>query len=152
MSPAAQVELGRSIFAAHTDEEIRASFPVFHALRPYLQEQSFLAQVRRQQQQGYHILALRSDGIIKSVAGYRLCEFLAWGKVLYIDDLATLPGEKSLGFGSALLDHLIELAQQERCQGLHLDTGYARHAAHRLYLRKGLQLNCHHLALEFDYA
>jgi GNAT superfamily N-acetyltransferase len=97
-------------------------------------------------------VALRSDGDIKSVAGYRFCEFLAWGKVLYIDDLATLPGEKSQGFGGALLDHLIELAQQERCQGLHLDTGYARHAAHRLYLRKGLQLSCHHMALEFDYS
>ena len=36
-----------------------------------------------------------------------------------------------------------------QCDGLHLDPGYARHDAHRLYLRKGLQFNSHHLALQF---
>ena len=36
-----------------------------------------------------------------------------------------------------------------QCDGLHLDPGYARHDAHRLYLSKGLQFNCHHLALQF---
>ena len=49
----------------------------------------------------------------------------------------------------ALLDWLVQHAQENHCCGLHLDSGYARHAAHRLYLNKGLQLNCHHFALEF---
>ena len=94
------------------------------------------------------MLALKHEGMVRSVAGFRFAEFLAWGKVLYIDDLATLSGETSRGFASSLLDWLIDHARSHQCQGVHLDTGYARHAAHRLYLRKGLQLNCHHLALE----
>ena len=136
------------IFIAATDTEIRSCFPVFSALRPHLAEDDFLPRVRRQQPQSYRILALRHQGRIKSVAGFRLAEFLAWGKVLYIDDLATLPGETGQGFAGSLLDWLAGHARAHACDGLHLDSGYARHAAHRLYLRKGLHLGAHHLALE----
>ncbi len=137
------------IFIANTDAEIESCFPVFSVLRPHLKEEDFVPQVRRQQAQGYRILALEDEGVVKSVAGFRLAEFLAWGKVLYVDDLSTLPGETSKGFAGSLLDWLIDHAKSSGCNGIHLDTGYARHAAHRLYLRKGLQFNCHHLALEF---
>lgn len=138
------------IFIANTDAEIESCFPAFSALRPHIEQKNFLAQIRRQQTQAYQILALRHEGVVKSAAGFRLTEFLAWGKVLYIDDLTTLPGETSKGFAGSLLDWLIDHARSNQCQRVHLDTGYTRHAAHRLYLRKGLQLSCHHLALEFN--
>ena len=138
------------IFTANTDAEILSCFPAFSALRPHLAQEHFLAQIRRQQAQSYRILALRHKGVIKSAAGYRIAEFLVWGKVLYIDDLSTLPGETSQGYAGSLLDWLIDYAKAEQCQSVQLDTGYARHAAHRLYLRKGLQLSCHHLSLQFN--
>lgn len=137
------------IFIASTDEDINLSFPAFKELRPQLNFAEFLPQVRRQESQSYRILALRHRGIIKSAAGFRFCEFLAWGKILYIDDLTTLPNARGNGFAGALLNWLIEHAKSTGCNGVHLDTGYARHAAHRVYLEKGFQLNCHHLALEF---
>lgn len=136
------------IFIANTDVEIESCFPAFKVLRPHIEKNNFLHQVRRQQTQSYQILALRHEGLVKSAAGFRFAEFLAWGRVLYIDDLTTLPGETSQGFAGSLLDWLINHAKSNQCQGLHLDTGYARHAAHRVYLRKGFQLNGHHLALE----
>jgi GNAT superfamily N-acetyltransferase len=95
------------VFMVETDAEIVSCFPVFKALRPHLEQGGFLAQVRRQQKVSYQILALKHDGVIKCVAGFRLAEFLAWGRVLYIDDLATLPGATSQGFAGALLDWLI---------------------------------------------
>lgn len=136
-----------SLAIAHTDAEIQACFPAFQALRPHLQAGEFLARVRRQQAQGYQILALEQRGAIQSVAGFRCAEYLAWGKILYLDDLSTLPEARGQGFAETLLDWLIEHARAQQCQALHLDSGYARHAAHRLYLRKGLQLSSHHFAL-----
>jgi GNAT superfamily N-acetyltransferase len=138
------------IFIANTDNEITACFPVFSALRPHIQENEFLPQVKRQQNQSYQILALRDNGLIKSVAGFRFCEFLAWGKILYIDDLSTLPEARSNGYAESLLDWLIEYAKPSDCKALHLDSGYNRNAAHRLYLRKGLKLSSHHLDLVFN--
>lgn len=140
--------MSAEIFIANTDAEIESCFPVFSVLRPHLQRGDFLPQVRRQQEQSYRILALKEDGLVKSAAGFRLAEFLAWGKVLYIDDLSTLPGERSNGFAGSLLDWLVGHARIHGCRAVHLDTGYARHAAHRLYLRKGMQMNGHHVALE----
>ncbi len=135
------------IFIAKTDAEIESCFPAFSLLRPHILREEFLPQVRRQQAQSYQILALRHEGIVKSAAGFRFAEFLAWGKVLYIDDLTTLSEARSKGYAESLLNWLIEHAKSQGCQGVHLDTGYAHHAAHRLYLRKGLQLSSHHLAL-----
>ena len=136
------------IFIAETDAEISSCFAAFSALRPHVAEADFLAQVRRQQAQSYRILALRHEHRVKSAAGFRFAEFLAWGKVLYIDDLTTLPGETAQGYAGSLLDWLIGHARDGGCQAVHLDSGYARHAAHRLYLRKGFKLSSHHLALE----
>jgi GNAT superfamily N-acetyltransferase len=141
-----------TIFLATADSDIEESFDAFKALRPHLERTEFLAQVRRQQAQGYSMLALRHEGSIKSAAGFRVLEFLAWDKVLYIDDLITLPAEKRRGYAGQLLDWLIQHARDLGCDAVHLDTGYARHDAHRLYLRKGFQLNCHHMALQFTSA
>jgi GNAT superfamily N-acetyltransferase len=138
------------IFLARTDAEIEACFPAFQALRPHIDAASFLPRVRRQQAQGYQILALRHEGIIKSAAGFRVLEYLVWGNVLYIDDLTTLPDERGQGFAGSLLDWLIEHAKSRQCQAVHLDSGYARHTAHRLYLNKGFQLSCHHFALNLN--
>ena len=137
------------VFIAGSDENINSCFPVFKELRPNLLHETFLLQVRRQECQSYKILTLRQEGIIKSVAGFRFCEFLAWGNVLYIDDLAKLQNAKGNGFAGILLNWLIEHAKKSGSAGVHLDKGYSRHAAHRLYLNKGFQFNCHHLAIEW---
>jgi GNAT superfamily N-acetyltransferase len=137
------------VFIASTDEDIISCFPVFKELRPKLEFEALLPQVRRQEVQSYKILALRQNGEIKSVAGFRLCEFLAWGKILYIDDLSTLPSARGNGFAGTLLNWLIEHAKKIGCDAVHLDSGHARHAAHRLYLQKGFRISSHHFALEF---
>jgi GNAT superfamily N-acetyltransferase len=136
------------VLAARTDADVLACFAVMKALRPHLEEASFVSRVRRQEAQGYRLVSGRNEGRVVAAAGYRLAEFLAWGKVLYIDDLITDPGQRGHGFGGVMMDWLIARAREEGCAEVHLDTGYQRHAAHRLYLKKGLELNCHHLALK----
>ncbi|MGE5452299.1 MAG: GNAT family N-acetyltransferase [Acidobacteriota bacterium] len=142
-----------SILQAQSDEDILSCFAAMSALRPHLAPEGFLAQVRRQEQQGYRLLAqvmpTESGDRVVSIAGFRLCEFLAWGPILYVDDLSTLPAFRGQGHASRLLDWLIEHARANRCQALHLDSGYARHDAHRLYLNKGLQMTSHHFAITF---
>lgn len=134
------------LFLAREDAEIESCFEAFSVLRPHLRQDQFLSQVRRQEAQGYQVLALQHEGRIKSAAGFRLSEFLAWGKVLYIDDLTTLPEARGGGHATRLLDWLTEHAVAHGCDAVHLDTGYTRHAAHRVYFRNGFELACHHMA------
>lgn len=140
------ISLKPTIFLARTDSQIESCFEAFSVLRPHLKRDQFLAQVRRQEAQGYQLLALEDDEFVKSAAGFRLAEFLAWGRVLYIDDLTTLPDARGRGFAGMLLDWISAHAEQHGCGAVHLDTGYTRHAAHRVYLSKGFELSCHHLA------
>lgn len=137
------------LFIADSDSDIEDCFDAFKVLRPHLEKHTFLSQIRRQQLQSYQILALRENGKVTSAAGFRIAEFLAWGSILYIDDLTTIPEYRHHGNGERLMDWMIDHAREHGCRGVHLDTGYTRHTAHRLYLRKGMSLNCHHLALEF---
>jgi GNAT superfamily N-acetyltransferase len=137
--------LNPRIFLPETDSEIQSCYEAFLALRSHLSSESFVSQVHRQKNQGYQILALEYDGLVKSAAGFRITEFLAWGKILYIDDLTTLPEARGQSYASNLLDWLTTYAKSQACTAIHLDTGYQRHAAHRVYLKHGFELNCHHL-------
>jgi len=135
------------IFHPTSEIDLLSCFPAFQSLRPHLNAETFIQQVTRQASQGYRIIAVRLGNQVPSAAGYRIAEFLAWGKVLYIDDLTTLESARGQGHGGALLDWLIAHAREQGCNAVHLDSGYQRHAAHRLYLRKGFVLSSHHLAL-----
>jgi len=140
----------REILNAESEEEISACFPVLHALRPHLVEGEFVERVRQQQSQGYHLRYLRDSRGVVAAAGFRILDFLAWGRVLYVDDLVTLPEARQSGCGGALMDWLIAHAREQRCDELHLDSGFPRHAAHRLYLKHGLQISCLHFSTKLN--
>jgi len=137
-----------NILHATSDAEIAALFPVFKVLRPHLIESDFVALVRRQEARGYRLSYLRDSEVVVAAAGYRMLDFLAWGRVLYVDDLITLPEKRGAGYGGALMDWMIAHAREQGCDELHLDSGYQRHDAHRLYLNKGLQIGCHHFSMK----
>lgn len=131
-----------------SDSDIEGCFDAFSVLRPHLKRAEFLSLVRLQQRQSYQILAVAVEGTFPSAAGFRIQNFLAWGHVLYVDDLTTVPQARGRGYASQLLAWLIEHAKAKSCHAVHLDTGYGRHEAHKLYLKVGFKLKSHHMALE----
>ena len=142
--------MDKELFTPESEVELKLCFPVFKELRPHLNEKNFIDQVTRQRDQSYKIVAIKHNGIVPSAAGFRFAEFLAWGKVLYVDDLTTLPNHRGKGYATEILDWLIAYAKTNKCRGLHLDTGHHRHSAHKLYLKKGLSITSHHLSIEFE--
>ncbi|MCD6047296.1 MAG: acetyltransferase [Gammaproteobacteria bacterium] len=136
-----------NIQEAKTQEEILACHPVVVELRPHLQEvEKYLQQVIRQQTEGYHLMFIAEGKEVKAILGFRCQEFLARGKNLYIDDVATHSTARGCGYAGALLDWAIEHAKQQSCDTIHLDSGYTRLDAHRLYLNKKFQLSAHHFS------
>ncbi|MGL5924069.1 GNAT family N-acetyltransferase [Chroococcidiopsis sp.] len=121
--------------------DISRCFPIMMQLRSHLTEAEFVNRVQRQQQAGYFLVYIEKNNSIKAVAGCRLMETLIDGQLLYIDDLITDTSERSQGYGSALIDWLIEYAKSQGCVSLQLDSGVQRAAAHRFYFRKGLTIS-----------
>jgi GNAT superfamily N-acetyltransferase len=69
---------------------------------------------------------------------WRRSELLQWGRHLYVDDLVTVPTERSNGFGSALLTWLKRYGKDAGCSQFHLDSAAHRKDTHRFYEREGL--------------
>ena len=89
----------------------------------------------KQQKEGYQIAAIVQNNEIVSCIGFRIISMLAYGKILYIDDLITKAKYRGKRYSNALLGYPINFAKEHGCDQIHLDTGYTRHAAHKVYLK-----------------
>ncbi len=139
------------IHEATSIEHIRPCFQIVRELRPHVpDEASFINQVQRQMAVGYKLAYYQQGEKVHAVVGYRFLEFLAWGKVCYIDDLITDSTTRRQGYGSTLLQWVIAQAKNAYCDQVHLDSGPQRHDAHRLYLNHGFKIVGHHFALELQ--
>ena len=104
-------------------------------------------QIFRQYESGYKVLSIEEQGTVVCIAGFRICEKLAWGKTLYIDDLVTKESARSSGYGSRAIDFLKEHAVNLGCSQLHLDSNIQRSHAHKFYLNKGFKIASFHFSL-----
>src|SRR5256885_1939357 len=108
-------------------EEIAQCFDAFLELRPHLtDEKTFVNQVIEQQKEGYQIVAIFQETEVVACIGFRIMTALAWGKIVYIDDLVTKSKCRGKGYGGALLGYAINFAREHGCDQVHLDTGYTR--------------------------
>ncbi|TVR38762.1 MAG: GNAT family N-acetyltransferase [Nitriliruptor sp.] len=134
--PVGQTHLGHAAFA-----ELRP---------PYADDvDRFVARVDTvQRPQGYRLLAAfdPDDTAAAAVAGFRFIANLAWGDILYIDDLSTRADFRRRGYGAGLLDAVAAEAGRLGCDAVHLDSGHQRYDAHRVYLASGYRITSHHFA------
>jgi GNAT superfamily N-acetyltransferase len=137
----------REVQVAKNEADVRRCWPAFHELRPHIQTADEFAQRwRRQTEEGYQIVFIGEGGQAAAAAGFRFLHTMAWGHVLYIDDLVAREASRGKGLGTLLLKHLQKEAGEKGCDAVHLDTGYQRHLAHLAYLRNGFRIDCHHMA------
>ncbi len=117
-----------------SDADIAAAFPLMASLRDRLAAETFLAEVRRQQIEGYELVgAFAGDGLV-ALAGVRRTHTLARGEHLFVDDLVTRDAQRGKGHGRALLRWLAERARAEGIDQIHLDS---RFTARGFYEREG---------------
>jgi GNAT superfamily N-acetyltransferase len=109
-----------------------------------------VTQVRRQQAAGYFLAYCEAEGEMRSVAGFRYSENLAYGRFMYVDDLVTRSEDRSKGFGKLLFDWLIAAARAHGCALIALDSGVQRFNAHRFYLINKMNIVSHHFILRID--
>jgi len=139
------------IIHIESEAEAKQCFPIMQILRPKLDEEEFLKRFTAQKKENYQLIACVDEMTdVSALAGFRILNYMAWGKILYVDDLVTDPKKKRKGFGGALLGWMKKKAKEEGCDEIHLDTGYTRQDAHRLYLNKGFELSSHHLSMKLS--
>jgi GNAT superfamily N-acetyltransferase len=132
--------------------ETHLAFAAMYQLRPHIGSvDDFVAQVNGfQRPEGYRLVASFAGDdarpLAVSAAGFRRLHTLAWGDVLYIDDLVTLEAHRGRGHASRLLHWVLKEARRLGCAQVHLDSAAHRHPAHRLYLSEGYHIAAFHFS------
>ncbi|MFO2465583.1 GNAT family N-acetyltransferase [Pseudomonas sp. 15FMM2] len=120
-------------------QAFQASFDLMRVLRPHIANPaSYAAQLARQTEQGYRLLAAWDGDYMAGLAGYRELENLLYGRFIYVDDLVVRPELQRSGLGGQLLAAVRQEAEQCHCDHLVLDTGLHMPLAQRFYFRQGL--------------
>ncbi|KTC62964.1 GCN5 family acetyltransferase [Pseudomonas fluorescens ABAC62] len=125
----------------HLDSEAAfgASFDLMRVLRPHIVDPAaYVAQLARQAEQGYRLLAAWDAEHIVGLAGYRELENLLYGRFIYVDDLVVSPQLQGKGLGGQLLTAVRDEALQRQCDHFVLDTGLHMPQAQRFYFSQGL--------------
>jgi len=105
-----------------TDDEIRSAYPLMAALRTRIRSHTFLADVRRQQAQGYELVGGFARGRLVALAGVRRTHTLARGDHLFVDDLVTDAEAQGRGHATALLRWLARRAAADHIPRMYLDS------------------------------
>jgi ribosomal protein S18 acetylase RimI-like enzyme len=143
--------LNASFRHAQSEADVLACFDVMRQLRPGLQSaQELLERVTMQGAQGYRLLAAWQEGQPVALAGYRRVDNLIHGRFIYVDDLITDQAHRGRSYGERLLAELRELARNEHCQRLVLDTALANAYAQRFYFRCGLLASGLHFNMDLQ--
>ena len=118
-----------------TDDEIAHAFPLMSMLRPRIQPETFLGEVRRQQIQGYELIGGFDDDRLVALAGVRRSHTLSRGEHVFVDDLVTGEGLQRRGYGTNMLRWLAVRASAEGISRIYLDS---RDTARGFYEKLGL--------------
>ncbi len=133
---------------AESDAQILECFSILSQLYSHLEQEKFLAQFHRQQQNGYQLTFIKVDDRVVAVAGFCVYECFAWGQSLYIYDLVVDKTMRSQRYGQHIFSWLIEYAKLHHCTQLKLDSGVQRFDAHRFYFQQRMKISSHHFSLD----
>ena len=126
------------------DERLRTVFPVMHELRTDLSEEDFNSIYETGYPDGYRIAAVLDGDECRAATGYRILTNFVSGRHIYVDDLVTAEQWRSHGYGRLLNKYLIELARNEGCTSVQLDSNVLRREAHRFYFRERYSISAFH--------
>jgi GNAT superfamily N-acetyltransferase len=137
-----------------TAEETALAWSALRELRPHVASpEEMTRRVNSEQRaEGYRLAGSFAAGDQEpaGVAGFRTLHTLAWGHVLYVDDLVTRADRRGEGHADALMRWLVEEAARLGCAQLHLDSGVQREreTAHRFYFNHRLRISAYHFSRE----
>jgi len=105
-----------------SDGEIAAAYPLARELRDRIRQETFLAEVRRQQAEGYRLYGGFDEERLVALAGVRRSHTLSRGDHLFVDDLVTAETSRGAGHGTRMLRAIAAVAEAEGVGRIYLDS------------------------------
>lgn len=96
-----------------SDAAILEAFPLMKALRERIARDTFLEEVRRQQEHGYRLLGGFENGALVALAGIRRAHTLSRGEHVFVDDLVSGASVRGAGHGRTMMRWIARHAAAE---------------------------------------
>jgi GNAT superfamily N-acetyltransferase len=126
------------------DERLKAVYPVMRELRTDLSDDQLAERYAAGHTDGYRLVAVFDGDECRAAAGYRIMTNFVSARHMYVDDLVTAEPWRSHGYGRLLNKYLTELARNEGCTSVQLDSNVRRREAHRFYFRERYSISAFH--------
>ena len=127
------------------DQLLAASESVHRQLRPHIPK-DYVARMKEIFAGGAEMAVAVVDGQVVGITVFRMVERTFTGREMYCDDLVTDSAQRSTGVGHALMDYMLRLARERKCDFFTLDSGCQRQQAHKFYFREGLTISSFHFS------
>ncbi|WP_147805237.1 GNAT family N-acetyltransferase [Alkalicoccus halolimnae] len=106
-------------------------------LRTHLTEEAYTDLVKdAREKDRYQLYAMKEEGEIKAVIGFKPMITLYYGHFVWVCDLVTDGSSRSSGYGEKLLDFVHQWTEKNEYTCVALSSGLNRSAAHRFYEEK----------------
>ena len=132
-----------------TDELLAASESVHRQLRPHIPK-DYVGRMKEILAAGGEMAVALVDGKVAGITVFRMVERTFTGREMYCDDLVTDATQRSTGVGHALMEYMIGLATERKCDFFTLDSGCQRQQAHKFYFREGLTITSFHFTRQLS--
>ncbi len=116
-----------------SEEEMRQGFDVMKQLRTHLDLGRYEELMVQMKKEGYRLFAYWEKEQITAVAGVIILTNLYDGRHVYVYDLVTDEGTRSMGYGQQLLTFIEQWGKENHCENVALSSGLQRIDAHRFY-------------------
>lgn len=133
------------------ENETTLAFSILVRRYPHIRDmQRFTNWMGQQRTEGYRLLGLFEHGKANAVAvcGFRILHNLAFGRYLYLDDLATGDGSVDQDVAVELLEELKRIAIELDCTAIHAlaPVSIDNTPSHRLLIKAGFVLSHHYFS------
>ena len=120
-------------FIKVNESNLLDTFSLISQLRTDLSENEYQDSFKTMQAEGYQMIALVEDNSIKALAGFTIQTNFYNKKHLFLYDLVTDSEVRSKSYGNKMMKHLEEIASDNACKYVALESGLVRLDAHRFY-------------------
>lgn len=120
-------------------EDIDLLIPTYRVLRRRRSSTQLQKILQTRIKDPFRVIYLRDDRQIVAMACFRTIQAASGGKTFYLETIVTQPDHRKKGYGSTLLQWMIQYAKEKGYDHFSLDAGQEHIEAHRLYIRYGLQ-------------
>jgi len=119
-------------------------FSVIHEMFAFIKTKKRLGEIvqKMNENQETYFVGLLLDGVEMGFCEFNIT-YQLWGELIcYVNHLIVKKTARGLGFGTQILDFVMEFAEKENCEGIELRSDLFRKKAHTFYYKKGFGIDC----------